>query len=56
VSFDYMVFNELYELSRMRQKKHLFRIENAKIAEHWDVVQEIPAQRDWKNRNGKFGF
>ncbi|NII24336.1 hypothetical protein HB364_04570 [Pseudoflavitalea sp. X16] len=32
----------------------LFRVENGKIAEHWDVVQEIPAREDWKNNNGKF--
>lgn len=34
----------------------LFRVENGKIAEHWDVVQEIPARENWKNNNAKFGF
>lgn len=34
----------------------LFRIENGKIAEHWDVIEEIPAKENWKNTNGKFGF
>ncbi|MFI3283412.1 MAG: hypothetical protein SNG10_07975, partial [Rikenellaceae bacterium] len=27
----------------------LFRIENSKIAEHWDVVETIPDDKDRKN-------
>ncbi|THU33592.1 hypothetical protein FAM09_25285 [Niastella caeni] len=34
----------------------LFRVENGKIAEHWDTIEEIPAKEGWKNNNGKFGF
>ena len=34
----------------------LFRVENEKIAEHWDTIEEIPAKEQWKNNNGKFGF
>lgn len=32
----------------------LFRLENYKIVEHWDTVEEIPAKAQWKNENGKF--
>jgi len=32
----------------------LFRVENGKIAEHWDTMEEIPAKENWKNNNGKF--
>jgi len=40
-------------------KKHvafydLFRIENGKIVEHWDTIEEIPEKTEWKNNNGKF--
>ena len=33
----------------------LFRVEGGKIVEHWDVIESIPAQDEWKNSNGKFG-
>ncbi|MEM7574039.1 MAG: nuclear transport factor 2 family protein [Bacteroidota bacterium] len=32
----------------------LFRIEDGKIVEHWDIIQEIPAESEWANTNGKF--
>lgn len=32
----------------------LFRVENGKIAEHWDTIEAIPPQSEWKNNNGKF--
>ncbi len=32
----------------------LWRVENGKIAEHWDTVEAIPAKEEWKNNNGKF--
>lgn len=34
----------------------LFRVENGKIAEHWDTIESIPVKTEWKNQNGKFGF
>ncbi|XQW84270.1 hypothetical protein ACOYR1_14180 [Thalassotalea piscium] len=33
----------------------LFRVENGKIAEHWDVLETITPKNEWKNANGKFG-
>ncbi|MEC4727694.1 ester cyclase [Shewanella sp. D64] len=33
----------------------LFRIENGKIAEHWDVIETIAPMGEWQNQNGKFG-
>lgn len=32
----------------------LFRIENGKIVEHWDTIEEIPPKDKWMNNNGKF--
>jgi predicted SnoaL-like aldol condensation-catalyzing enzyme len=32
----------------------LFRVANGKIAEHWDTIETIPPQSEWKNTNGKF--
>ena len=34
----------------------LFRIENHKIAEHWDVIETIIPENQRQNPNGKFGF
>lgn len=34
----------------------LFRIENDKIAEHWDVMETITPASEHKNQNGKFNF
>ena len=34
----------------------LFRVENGKIAEHWDVIETIAPKAEWKNNNGKFNF
>ena len=32
----------------------LFRIEDGKIVEHWDVIEPIAPKDEWKNENGKF--
>ncbi len=32
----------------------LFRVENGKIAEHWDTIETILPRTEWKNTNGKF--
>ena len=34
----------------------LFRVQEGKIAEHWDTMEKISPRADWKNQNGKFGF
>ena len=32
----------------------LWRIENGKVAEHWDVMETIADKETWQNTNGKF--
>lgn len=32
----------------------LFRVENNKIVEHWDVIESILDKSEWQNNNGKF--
>jgi hypothetical protein len=34
----------------------LFRVDNGKIAEHWDTIETILPKESWKNSNGKFNF
>lgn len=32
----------------------LWRVENGKIAEHWDVMETIAEESTWQNQKGKF--
>lgn len=32
----------------------LFRVDNGKIVEHWDVMETIAEKDTWQNQNGKF--
>lgn len=32
----------------------LWRVEDGKVAEHWDVMETIADPSDWQNENGKF--
>ena len=32
----------------------MWRVENGKIAEHWDVMETIADESTWQNQNGKF--
>jgi len=32
----------------------LFRLDDGKIVEHWDVIEAIAPQAEWKHTNGKF--
>ena len=34
----------------------LFRIADGKIAEHWDVMETIAPESEWKHQNGKYNF
>ena len=33
---------------------NLWRVEDGKIAEHWDVMETIAGRETWANENGKF--
>lgn len=33
----------------------LFRVHDDKIVEHWDVIEPLLPEAEWKNSNGKFG-
>jgi predicted SnoaL-like aldol condensation-catalyzing enzyme len=49
-----LVVSEGYLAGKHSSFYDLFRVENGKIAEHWDVIEEITGKENWKNSNGKF--
>lgn len=51
-----LVVSEGHLAGKLTSFYDLFRVENGKIAEHWDVIEPIAPQSEWKNQNGKFGF
>jgi predicted SnoaL-like aldol condensation-catalyzing enzyme len=32
----------------------MFRLENGKVIEHWDLYELIAPKSEWRNSNGKF--
>jgi predicted SnoaL-like aldol condensation-catalyzing enzyme len=51
-----LVVSEGYLAGKHSSFYDLFRVENGKIAEHWDTIEAIAPKDIWKNNNGKFGF
>jgi len=49
-----LTINEGYYEDQPTAYFDLFRVDNGKIAEHWDVIENIPPKKEWKNNNGKF--
>lgn len=49
-----LVASEVHFVEDYNSFYDLFRIENGKISEHWDLIEKIPAKETWKNNNGKF--
>jgi predicted SnoaL-like aldol condensation-catalyzing enzyme len=52
---DFVVCHTDYNFFGPKAGFDLFRIENGKIAEHWDVMETIAPESEWKHQNGKFG-
>lgn len=49
-----LVVSEGHLAGRHTSFYDLFRVENGRIAEHWDVIEPIAPKESWKNNNGKF--
>eukprot|EP00542_Grammatophora_oceanica_P019551 CAMPEP_0194039516 /NCGR_PEP_ID=MMETSP0009_2-20130614/11637_1 /TAXON_ID=210454 /ORGANISM="Grammatophora oceanica, Strain CCMP 410" /LENGTH=280 /DNA_ID=CAMNT_0038682379 /DNA_START=127 /DNA_END=969 /DNA_ORIENTATION=+ len=49
------VHTSFYDLFRVQSKPEASsEVENRKIVEHWDTVEAVPPESEWKNDNGKF--
>lgn len=51
-----LVISEGHLAGKLTSFYDLFRINDGKIAEHWDVIETIAPKNEWKNGNGKFNF
>lgn len=51
-----LTINEGYLAGEHVAYYDLFRVQQGKIAEHWDVIERILPEKEWQNSNGKFGF
>lgn len=49
-----LVVSESNSMGKPLSIYDLFRVENGKISEHWDIIEEIPAKDKWANPHGKF--
>jgi predicted SnoaL-like aldol condensation-catalyzing enzyme len=51
---DYLVAHSEYNFFGPKVGFDIFRLENGKIVEHWDVLEASIPREQWKNANGKF--
>ena len=49
-----LVVSEGYFADKPTAFYDLFRVEGNKVAEHWDTIETILPESEWKNTNGKF--
>lgn len=53
---DYVVCQTEYNFFGPKAGFDIFRFEDGKIAEHWDVMETIAPESEWKHQNGKYNF
>ena len=53
---NYVVLHTIYNFAGAGEQVgfDVFRFEDGKIAEHWDVMETLADKSTWKNENGKF--